>query len=89
MLLDILKVDPDFGPSSREALRRAYDVGALIACDIVWSEVRAHFPEEADFRATLSTLGVVYEPLRQEAAELAARFGGSTAWRYVGATATT
>lgn len=71
VLLDVLTADPDFGSSSREALRRAYDAGALIACDIVWSEVRAHFPEEADFRATLATLGVVYEPLRQEAAELA------------------
>jgi len=42
-----------------------------VACDIVWGEVRAHFPEEEAFRSTLATLGVVYESLRQEAAELA------------------
>lgn len=71
VLLDVLTGDPDFGPSSKEALRRAYDAGALIACDIVWSEVRAHFPVDAECRATFATLGVVYEPLRQEAAELA------------------
>lgn len=33
--------------------------------------MRAHFSEEADFRGTLATLGMVFEPLRQEAAELA------------------
>lgn len=71
VILDVLTGDPSFGPASREALRRAYDVGALVACDIVWGEVRAHFEEEAIFRSTLATLGVVYESLRQEAAELA------------------
>lgn len=71
VLLDVLTGDPTFGPASREALRRAYDAGALVACDIVWGEVRAHFQEEATFRTTLATLGVVFESLRQEAAELA------------------
>lgn len=71
VLLDVLTGDPNFGAASREALRRAYDAGALVACDIVWGEVRAHFPEETTFRSTLATLGVVYEPLRHEAAELA------------------
>lgn len=71
VLLDVLTGDPSFGLASREALRRAYDTGALVACDVVWGEVRAHFPDEATFRSTLATLGVVYEPLRQEAAELA------------------
>jgi predicted nucleic acid-binding protein len=71
VLLDVLTGDPAFGPASREALRRAYDAGALLACDIVWGEVRAHFPEEAAFRTTMATMGVVFEPLQKEAAELA------------------
>lgn len=71
VLLDVLTGDPQFGVASREALRQAYDTGFLVACDIVWSEVRAHFPEEAAFRSTLATLGIVYEPLRREAAALA------------------
>lgn len=71
MLLDVLTADAEFGLASREALRRAYDAGALVACDIVWGEVRAHFPEETAFREALATLGVAYEPLRQEAATLA------------------
>jgi predicted nucleic acid-binding protein len=71
VLLDVLTADPNFGLASREALRRAYDSGALIACDVVWGEVRAHFPDEAAFRSTLATLGVAYEAMRQDAAELA------------------
>ena len=71
VLLDVLAGDPHFGETSREALRRIYDAGVLVACDIVWGEVRAHFPEVVTFRSTLATLGVVYEPLRAEAAELA------------------
>lgn len=71
VLLDVLTGDAEFGPASREALRRAYDTSVLVACDVVWSEVRANFSEEATFRETMATLGVVYEPLRQEAAELA------------------
>ena len=71
VLLDVLTGDRKFGAASREALRKAYDAGALVACDIVWSEVRAHFPDEAAFRRALALLGVVYEPLRQDAAELA------------------
>jgi predicted nucleic acid-binding protein len=71
VLLDVLTGDPTFGVASREALRRAYDAGALVACDIVWGEVRAHFPDEATFRDALATLGVVFESLRQDAAELA------------------
>jgi len=73
VILDVLTGDPTFGEASREALRRAYDRGVLVACDIVWGEVRAHFPEEAAFRSTLATLGVVYESLQQEAAELAGK----------------
>ncbi|MGH2626487.1 MAG: type II toxin-antitoxin system VapC family toxin [Anaerolineales bacterium] len=71
VLLDVLAGDPEFGEASREALRRAYDAGALVACDIVWGEVRAHFDDEAAFHRALATLGVVYDALRHDTAELA------------------
>ena len=50
VLLDVLGVDPRFGERSREALRVADDSGALVACDIVWAEVRARFGTDADDR---------------------------------------
>lgn len=37
VLLDVLGADPRFGGTSREALRAAYDAGALVACDLVWA----------------------------------------------------
>jgi predicted nucleic acid-binding protein len=73
VLLDVLTGDPKFGAASREALRRAYDMGVLVASDIVWSEVRAHFPENDSFLNAFTTLGISYESLRQEAAELAGK----------------
>jgi len=71
VLLDVLGADPEHGEASREALRAAYRAGALLACDVVWAEVRAHFPSDEPFRAALHTLGVAFDPLDPEAAALA------------------
>jgi predicted nucleic acid-binding protein len=68
VLLDVLGGDPTHGRRSREALRAAYDGGALLACDVVWAEVRAHFPSDAAFDEALGTLGVTYDPLSALAA---------------------
>jgi predicted nucleic acid-binding protein len=73
VLLDVLGADPRFGTVSREALRAAYDSGALIACEVVWAEVRAHFPNDADFEAALAVLGVRFDPIGAEAAAMAGR----------------
>jgi predicted nucleic acid-binding protein len=71
VLLDVLAGDPAFGPASREALRAAYDSGSLIVCEVVWSEVRANFPAEEAFRASMDALGVRFSALTAEAASLA------------------
>ena len=71
VLLDVLGADTRFGDRSREALRTAYDTGALVACDVVWAEVRAHFPSEADFGQVLGILGVRFEAIDAEAAAAA------------------
>jgi predicted nucleic acid-binding protein len=71
VLLDVLGADSEFGEASREALRSAHDAGALIACEIVWAEVRAHFPDDEPFREAMGLLGVRFDPLPPEAAQLA------------------
>jgi len=71
VLLDVLAGDLEFGSMSREALRRAYDSGSLLACDVVWSEVRAHFESEGAFDAAIKSLGLQFVPLSDEAARLA------------------
>lgn len=73
VLLDVLAADSRFGVRSREALRAAYDAGALVACDVVWAEVRAHFPGDADFEEAIGLLGVEFDPLSSEAARVAGR----------------
>jgi predicted nucleic acid-binding protein len=73
VLLDVLGADPIHGEKSREALRRAYDAGALVACEIVWAEVRAHFPTDAAFVESLNLLGVRFDQISDEAASMAGR----------------
>jgi predicted nucleic acid-binding protein len=73
VLLDVFQPDPRFGPASREALRLAYSQGALVACDIVWAEVRAYFPAEELFDNALGTMGIRYDPLSPETAAAAGR----------------
>jgi predicted nucleic acid-binding protein len=71
VLLDVLRADPRFGPASRDALRAAYDAGALVACDVVWAEVRGFFPAEGPFRAAMDLMGVRFEAIAPAAADLA------------------
>ncbi len=68
VLLDVLGADRIFGASSREGLRIAHDAGALVACEVVWSEVRASFPSDEAFRAAMHLLGVRFDPLKVESA---------------------
>jgi hypothetical protein len=71
VLLDVLAADARHGMRSREALRAAYRAGALVASDVVWADVRAHFPTDGDFRETMALLHVQVAPLSAEAAALA------------------
>lgn len=84
VLLDVLSADPRFGEASRQALRAAHDAGALIACEVVWAEVRAHFPEDPEFRETMDTLGVRFDSAAAEVAELAGALWRSQRQRATG-----
>jgi predicted nucleic acid-binding protein len=66
--LDVLGGDPVHGERSREALRAAYDTGALVACEIVWSEVRAHFQTDSEFAEAMKILGIRFEAILDDAA---------------------
>lgn len=74
VLLDVLGADPRFGERSREALRTAYDAGALVACEVVWAEVRARFATDDAFAETLNLLGVRFDSISGQAAALAGAF---------------
>jgi predicted nucleic acid-binding protein len=71
VLLDVLLGDPKFGPASRDALRAAYGAGALVACDVVWAEVRACFPADEPFAEAMNLIGIAFDAVGAEAAALA------------------
>lgn len=71
VLLDIFGADPTFGERSRDALRDAYNKGALVACDVTWAEVRAHFPSDASFEDAMRLVGIRFDPIGPEAARKA------------------
>ncbi len=67
----MLGADPFFGEKSREALRDPYDSCVLAASEVVWAEVRAHFPSDESFATAVDLLGVRFEPLSRQAAATA------------------
>lgn len=71
VLLDVLQGHPVFGERSKRALQRAYDTGALVACDVVWAELRAHFPDDDAFSTATGVLQLRFDPLQPPSAALA------------------
>lgn len=71
VLLDVLLPDPVHGARSRAALMRAYGAGALVACDVVFAELRASFDSGVDFARAHEALNLVFDPLGLDAASLA------------------
>jgi len=76
VLLDIFTDDSVFGASSLAVLRTCLGDGPLVACDVVWAEISAAFPDPASASRALEAIPVAYEPIGRVAA---ARAG--SAWR--------
>ena len=71
VLIDVFGADALFGRASAGALRQCINEGSVVACSVVWSEVRAAFASDAAFRNALQTLGVGFSALNEQAATLA------------------
>ena len=71
VLIDVFGADARFGGASASALRRCLDEGAIVACDVVWSETRAAFPNDSAFGHALESLGVAFSAPEERAATLA------------------
>ena len=78
VLIDVLGADPTFGPGSRAALRRCVAEGTIVACEIVWAEVLAAFPNPTTTEAVLDRIPVTFDAMDQ----LAARRAGATWGEY-------
>ena len=68
VLLDIFTDDPTFGAGSRAVLRACLADGPLVACDVVWAEISAAFPDPATAGRALEAIPVAYEPIGRLAA---------------------
>ena len=71
ILFDVLLPDPKFGPASAALLRETIDSGVIVACEIVWAEVRASFKSDELFNMAMGKLGVQFDPASSGAAQMA------------------
>jgi predicted nucleic acid-binding protein len=63
VLLDVFGADPTFGPGSRTALSKCIAEGSVIACDVVFAETCASFPEQGAAEAALARLRIDFSSL--------------------------
>ena len=68
VLLDVFTADARHGAASRDALRRCWAEGGLIACEVVWAEVAAAFADPTAASRALDGLEVAYDALDRETA---------------------
>ena len=71
VLLDVLLPDPGFGPASAALLRQAIDSGVIVACEIVWAEVRASFSNDELFNQAIEKLQIQFDAAGSDAARMA------------------
>lgn len=71
VLLDVFSADPLHGEASRRSLARCLDEGLVLACDVVWAEVSAAFPDRSSAEAAMLRTGVAFAPMAATAASAA------------------
>ncbi|MFZ2049442.1 MAG: type II toxin-antitoxin system VapC family toxin [Solirubrobacteraceae bacterium] len=76
VLLDVFAADAQFGASSAAALRSCIAEGSLIACEVVWAETSAAFPDTQTADQALSRLRIDFSTL-----DAATALNAGEAWR--------
>ena len=74
ILIDILEPDPNFGPASKEALKRCLREGSVVGCEVVWAEVAVAYGYAVE-RAVeaMHRMGVLFSSINSDATIEAAR----------------
>lgn len=73
ILIDIFTADPQFGEKSKAALRTCIQNGAIIACDLVWTETATIFESSSTYLQAMEQLGIEFSPLNCDASLHAAK----------------
>ena len=76
VLLDVLLDDPPHVLASLAALKAARGRGRLVACPIVWAEIRAAFTAGEEMPRALAAAGVSFDPFDENSAALAGDLWG-------------
>ncbi|MEX0833410.1 MAG: type II toxin-antitoxin system VapC family toxin [Actinomycetota bacterium] len=63
VVLDVFSGDPVFSATSRQRILEAQEFGAVTACDVVWAEVAAWFPDSASAADALGKLDIRFAAL--------------------------
>ena len=71
VLIDVFGADPRFGAASADALRLCLNDGAVVACEVVWSETRAAFGADDEFLHAMEASRIGFSPASQKTATLA------------------
>lgn len=71
VLLDVLTDNPTRRADSLAALRQAQQVGPLVICPVVWSEVRAFFSDPAAMHSAFADASLNFDPFDRESSDLA------------------
>lgn len=71
VLLDLLAADPVHGASSQAILKICWEEGYLIACEVVWAEIRPRFETDAGLLEITEKIGLGFEAINQESALMA------------------
>lgn len=69
VLLDVLTADPRHLEASLAALRSASEQGKLVACPVVWAEVRACFSDAQAMETAFAQAGIEFDGCDQACAE--------------------
>lgn len=68
VLIDVFCADPRHGQASMQALIQCLEQGTLIACSVVWAEIRPRFKSTTELLGVTHNLGLEFEAINQEAA---------------------
>lgn len=71
VLFDVLANDPTNLAGSLAAMREARRLGAIIACPVVWAEVRAFFSKPSVMTDAFLQAGIGFDPFDLACADLA------------------
>lgn len=71
VLLDVFSADSQHGAASQEILRKCWSEGGLVACEVVWAEIRPRFSSDAEVLKITDKIGLGFDSLLREAALLA------------------